>query len=161
MAAYANASNASEKRALVEQRVGLLGSKVEELAAEREAYQNGAIDRATYRARLSALVGRLAAVGEAIEAADQRGQAVGVNATRLDELRSQARELSGAEVSRLARNLTDGPGGPGSAGLFDEGHGQSGQGGGPPDDRGGNARGGGDAGGSAGNATTTRSGGSG
>ncbi len=161
-AAYANASNASEKRALVQQRVGQLNGTLAELQAERaalrEAYRNGSIDRAAYRAQLSALVGRLAAVGEAIEAADERGQAVGVNATRLDELRSQARELGGAEVSRLARNLTGGQGPPGPAGLFQEGPG--GTGGGPPEDRGNTTRGGGPPteDGAAGNATTTRAG---
>lgn len=124
-AAYANASNASEKRALVEQRFGQLNATVGELRAERAAlrqqFRNGEIDRSTYHARLSAVVGRLAALDEGIEEADERGAAVGVNRTRLDELRTRARSLSGPEVSRLARNLTGGHGRPDAPGIFDDG----------------------------------------
>lgn len=130
-AAYANASNASEKRALVEQRFGQLNATVAELqterAALREQFRDGEIDRATYHARLSAVVGRLAALDEGLEAADERGASVGVDRTRLDELRTRARSLSGPEVSRLARNLTGGNGGPGASGIFDDG---------PPGERG-------------------------
>lgn len=119
-AAFANASNASEQRALVDRRVGQLNGTIAELQAERRAlrvaYRNGTINRTTYRARLSAIVGRLSALGEAIDQTSERGAAVGVNQSRLVELRTQARNLSGAEVSRLARNLTRGP-----PGLFDEG----------------------------------------
>lgn len=131
-AAYANATNASEKRALVEQRYGQLNTTVAELKAERaalqERFRNGTINRTTYLAQLSAIVGRLAALDEGIEEAGERGAAVGANRSRIDELRSQARDLGGAEVSRLARNLTGGQGGPGPSGLFDGGPpGQSGE----------------------------------
>lgn len=131
VAAYANASNATEKRALVEARYGELNTTVGELQAERaalqEQYRNGTINRTTYLARLSAIVGQLAALGEGIEEAGDRGAQVGVNGTRLDELRSQARNLTGAEVSRLARNLTGGQGPPGPSGLFEGPPGRSGE----------------------------------
>lgn len=121
-AAFGNASNASAKRALVERRVGQLNGTIAELQAERRAlraaYRNGTINRTTYRARLSALVGRLAAVGEGIEETSERGATVGVNRSRLDQLRTQARNLSGAEVSELARSLA-GP--PGASGVFGDG----------------------------------------
>lgn len=124
-AAYANASNASEKRALVEARSGELNTTVAELQAERaalqERFQNGTINRTTYLAELSAIVGRLAALGEGIDEASERGAAVGANQTRLDELRTQARTLGGEEVSQLARNLSGGQGGPGSSGIFADG----------------------------------------
>lgn len=131
-AAYANASNASEKRALVEARYGELNTTVAELKAERaalqEQFRNGTINRTTYLAKLSAIVGRLAALGEGIDEASERGAAVGVNQTRLDELRTQARSLSGAEVSQLARNLSGGQKGPGASGIFEDGPpGQSGE----------------------------------
>lgn len=124
-AAYANASNDSEKRALVERRYGQLNTTLGELKAERQTLQaqfrNGSINRTTYLAQLSTIVGRLAALGEGIEDAGGLGAEVGVNRTRLDELRSQAHTLSGGEVSRLARNLTGGQGPPGPSGLFDDG----------------------------------------
>ncbi|MFB6360633.1 MAG: hypothetical protein ABEH59_04860 [Halobacteriales archaeon] len=153
-AAYANASNASEKRALVQRRASRLNRSLEELRAERAALQagfrNGTINRTTYLVRLSRIVGRLASLSEGIEETIERGAAVGVNQSRLQELRSRARNLSGPAVSRLARNLTGGQG-PGPAGLFDRGPpgqaGPPGQGNasnGPsenrgPADRGGNA----------------------
>lgn len=134
IAAFANASDEATQRALVEDRVVAINTTISELRAERqalqEAYRNGSIDRVTYQARLSTIVGQLAALGESIDDAGERGQAVGVNRTRLDQLRSQARELGGGEVSALARNLTGGHGPPGAPGIFDDGKP------GPPDDRG-------------------------
>lgn len=116
VAAYANSSTDAERRALVESRLGSLDSTVEELRAEREAiqaaYENGSLDRAQYRARLAVVVGQLAALGESIEATDRRGQAVGVNMSRIDTLRSQARAVGGGAVSAMARNLSIGHGSP-------------------------------------------------
>lgn len=134
VAAYARTDNASERRALVERRVGSMNATLAELRAERraikDAYRNGTMDRVTYQARLSTVVGQLAALGEGIEETSERGRAVGVNRTRLDTLRTQARELGGGEVSRLARNLTEGRVPPGRAGVFGDGRP------GPPTDRG-------------------------
>lgn len=151
-AAFANASNESAKRALVERRVGQLNGTIAELQADRRAlkaaFRNGTINRTTYRARLSAIVGRLSSLGEAIDQTSERGASVGVNQSRLDVLRTQARNLSGAEVSRLARNLTGGPPGLFEAGPPDQagerGPGEAanrsnrstGDGNGPPTDRG-------------------------
>lgn len=136
VAAYANASNASAKRALVERRVGELNTTVTELQAERRALQaafrNGSINRTTYLAELSVIVGRLAALGESLDDAGDRGRAVGVDVTRLDELRTQARELGGAEVAQIARSLAGDRGPPGQSDLFGDGPpGQSGANG-PP-----------------------------
>jgi hypothetical protein len=123
-AAYANASTAAEKRALVERRASRLNQSLKELRAERRAVQaafrNGTINRTTYLARLSTIVGRLASLSEGIEETSDRGAAVGVNQSRLQELRSEARNLSGPAVSRVARDLSGGRG-PGPAGLFDPG----------------------------------------
>jgi hypothetical protein len=134
VAAYARASNDSERRALVEARVGSMNATVAELQADRRelnaAYRNGSLNQTVYRARLATLVGQLAALGESIETADDRGRAVGVNTSRLDELRSQARELGGGAVSAAARNLTGGQAPPGRAGVFGEDRP------GPPADRG-------------------------
>jgi len=121
-AAYANASNASEKRALVHRRTAEVEGALEMLRAERRtlraAYRNGTINRTTYLARLSTIVGRLAAISEGVEAAEQRGTSIGVNRSRLQELRSLVRSLSGPDVSRLVRNLIGGSG-PGTSGLFE------------------------------------------
>lgn len=134
VAAYARATNASDRRALVERRVGSLNVSLADLEAERravqEAFQNGSMDRVTYQARLSTVVGRLAALSAGIDETSQRGRAVGVNETRLETLRTQARELGGGEVSRIARNLTGGRAPPGHAGVFgDDRPGRSGDGG--------------------------------
>lgn len=136
VAAYANASNDTDRRALVEARVGSLNATVAELQAERRAlqaaYRNGSINRTTYQAQLAAIVGQLAALGESIEATDQRGRAVGVNTSRLDTLRTQARELGGGAVSAMARNLTGDQAPPGRADVFGDDRP------GPPGDRGSN-----------------------
>lgn len=122
VAAYANTSNDSERRALVERRLGSMDATVAELQSERRelqaAYRNERINRTVYRSRLASLVGQLASLGESIETADERGRAVGVNTSRLDALRTQARELGGGAVSAAARNLTDGPSPPGPANVF-------------------------------------------
>lgn len=153
-AAYANASTASEKRALVERRASRLNGSIRALREERKevraAFRNGTINRTTYLARLSTIVGRIASLSEGIEATADRGAAVGVNQSRLHDLRTQARNLSGPAVSRLARNLGAGSG-PGPPGLFEQGPpgqaGPPGSGNGSdrasdnqgPDNRGGNA----------------------
>lgn len=141
VAAYANASDNATRRALVQSRVGSLDTSIAELRQERQAlqtaYRNGSINRTTYQARLATIVGKLAALGEGIEEADQRGRAVGVNATRLDVLRTQARALGGGAVSAIARNLTGDHGPPGRAGVFGEDHPGPPDGQGPPTDRGG------------------------
>ncbi len=136
-AAFADASDEPAQRALVDRRAAALNGSMAELAAERralrEAYRNGSIDRAEYEIRMAAVVGQLAAVGDSIEETSERARAVGADTTGLDELRSQARELGGDEVSRMARNLTGNGAPPGRSGVFgDERPGQSGQGG-PPD----------------------------
>ena len=139
-AAYENASEEAAKRDLVRQRVEALDGSLADLRAERErlreAYQDGDLTRAEYRARLSAVVGRLAALGDGIEATSERAGEVGVNATRLDELRTQARELGGQEVAALARTLAGGapPGGAGVFGPADGGPGERSPG--PPSDAG-------------------------
>lgn len=126
VAAFATTANESQQRALVEARVGSINASLAELRAEHQAleaaYRNGSIDRITYRARLSAIVGQLAALSDGIEETSDRGRAVGVNETRLDTLRTQARELGGGEVSELARNLTGGHDPPGHAGVFGDDH---------------------------------------
>lgn len=169
VASYARA-NGSERRTLVEGRVGTLNRSLADLHAERQAlqaqYRNGTIDRLTYRARLSALVGQLAALGDGIEDASVRGRAVGVDETQLETLRTQARELGGGEVSRIARNLSGGHDPPGHAGVFgDSRPGRSGdagpddRGNGPPDSPGNRGNGGGPPsdrqGGAAGDTTST------
>lgn len=136
VAAYANASTDGERRALVETRMGSLDSTVEELRAEREtlqaAYENGSIDRVQYRARLGVIVGQLAALGESVESTDRRGRAVGVNVTRLDTLRTQARTVGGGPVSAMAHNLSSGHGSP-RADIFGDDHPAPPGPGGPPD----------------------------
>lgn len=134
VAAYANASDNATRRGLVESRVGALDGSIAELRAERRAvqtaYRNGTINRTTYQARLATIAGQLAALGESIEATDERGRAVGVNTSRLATLRTQARELGGGAVSAIARNLTGPRAPPGQSGVFGDGPR------GPPTDRG-------------------------
>lgn len=125
-AAYVEASDNSTKRTLVVRRAQGLNTTLNELQEERRTlqmeYRNGDINRTEYLARLATIVGELAALSEGIDDASERGQAVGVNETRLNTLRTRARELGGGEVSQIARNLTGDHTPPGRAGIFSNGN---------------------------------------
>jgi len=143
VAAFEHASNATDRRHLVASRLDTLDAALASLQTDRQAlqsaYRNGSINRSTYLAGLANLVGRLAAVGDGVNEADQHGQSVGVNRTRLDELRTRASELGGGAVSQLARNLTDDHEAPGQAGVFEgDHHGRAGDGSGHGSDHGAN-----------------------
>lgn len=125
-AAYVEASENSSKRTLVVKRAQGLNTTLNELQEERRTlrmkYRNGDINRTEYLARLATIVGELAALSEGIEDASDRGQAVGVNDSRLNTLQTRARELGGGEVSQIARNLTGDHTPPGRAGTFSNGN---------------------------------------
>ena len=103
-------SNASEQARLVRQRATQLGDRIAELREERSVLLDGG--NATVReraeaARLAAQANSLAGSIDDTEDAARRAN-VSLNRTKLDELRTNARNLTGPEVSELARGLIDG-----------------------------------------------------
>jgi hypothetical protein len=134
-AAKYNQSEESERPAVVQSRIDRLERRSERLRermADLQAkHENGTMPRVAYRARASRLTAELNALDESINETDERARAVGVNTSQLDQLRTQARNLSGQEVAAVARDL--GVGRPDHAGPpEDRGPGDAG----PPEERG-------------------------
>lgn len=100
-------SNASERPEMVTNRVGVLDRRLERLEAERAELLNASDGNVTVeeRAKASRLAARIDALRDAINRTAEAAESTGVNATRLDELRTNARNLSGPEVAALARDL--------------------------------------------------------
>lgn len=109
-------SNGS-KAGLVANRTERLETRLQELEQTREeleaAYENGSIQNGTYQVRLTTLSARISATEQMINRTivessrlphDVR-QAHGVNQTRLDSLRTHARNLTGPEVAAIARTI--------------------------------------------------------
>ncbi|MFC7175952.1 hypothetical protein [Halosegnis marinus] len=102
---FANASNET-RRALVEQRGDELVERLERLRAQRAELLNGSDDLTVgERARAARLLTEIRSLRTAINTTDAAAAEVGVNATRLAELRENASELDGPEVAELARGL--------------------------------------------------------
>ncbi|MCU4717970.1 hypothetical protein [Halapricum hydrolyticum] len=160
--AIAAAESDERKAAVVADRLPAIETRLEELRQQREqlrtAYENGTLDRDTYRARTAALAARTQqlehqlnrsrSVADALP--EQARAAAGLDVSEIDSLREQASEMRGGEVAEIARGIAgpsvgkgmpDSPGGPpaGVPGNWTGGPG-SGPGGpadpGPPDDSG-------------------------
>ncbi|WP_227133512.1 hypothetical protein [Halorubellus salinus] len=112
-AAEWNQSNASAN-ALVDKRAKTLESRLNALQNQKERLlaQKDNLSDVAYTARMSALAARIDALQNALNATSDRARMAGVNATRLDELRTNANNLTGPEVAAIARNLSVGVGGP-------------------------------------------------
>lgn len=123
-ASFANASNET-KRALVAQRTDVLEQRLERLRTQRNALLNGS-DNLTVaeQAKAARLTTEMNNLKQAINTTDDAASEVGVNASRLERLRTEANELDGPEVAELARGLA----GQGDRGPPEER--------GPPEDRG-------------------------
>lgn len=103
------------KVGMVSDRTEALERRLTRLEREREALLNESADNVSMadRARAARLTTRAQALQEAINDTRSAGLAVGVDVSRLEELRNRARNLSGPEVAALAGNITDTPdGGP-------------------------------------------------
>lgn len=108
-AAQFERSNASERARMVRQRTSNIGARIAELREERAQLLddgNATVRDRAEAARLSEQADGLSGSIEQTEAAAQRAN-VQLNATALDELRSEARNLTGPEVAELARGLVD------------------------------------------------------
>jgi hypothetical protein len=136
-----NRSGERSRADLVTGRTNTLADRLETLQAERQELleREGNLTVAE-RARAARLAARADALQNAINNTEQAAERAGVNADRFDELRENARNLSGPEVAEMATSLVENPGrGPGAA----PGDGPEGAGadanvtdGGPPDDPG-------------------------
>ena len=102
-----NSSDTERREQLVESRSAALVRKVNRLQSERFELLNGSDGgvSAQERAKAARLAARIESLNEAINDTQRAAEVVGVNVTRLNELRSNARTLNGSEISEMARGL--------------------------------------------------------
>lgn len=108
--AFNDTGNRSVQVKLVERRTAELRSQLadlrerkEELLAEREA---GNVSETAYRARIGRLVGRINALNAAINATESRADVVDADVEALESLRTDARNLTGPEISSAVRGVS-------------------------------------------------------
>ncbi|ADB59487.1 hypothetical protein Htur_0589 [Haloterrigena turkmenica DSM 5511] len=127
---YETADNES-REALVRDRTDELVERLETLKAEREDLRErqDELDRGAYQARMAKFAVEIRSLENEIDRTERRANETGVDADRLDELRTNAETLNGPEVAETVRQL----GGPDTV----PGRGQSDDrpGNGQPDDR--------------------------
>lgn len=108
-----------------EQRLRALEERKAELDEQRES---GEISESRYRAEIAGLAAEANAAEATLDRSEEAAdglpedvlEANGVNVTAIQELRTDARELNGQEVSEIARGITgDDPGAPGDAAAAD------------------------------------------
>jgi hypothetical protein len=88
--------------------------------------KRGQLPAVAYTAQATTLRERIRSLQERINGTERTAQRVGVNASALDRLRTQTANMSGPEVSAVARNITDAPRGPpGESGPPDRAAGQN------------------------------------
>lgn len=121
VAAFAR-GNASQS-AMVNQRTAALENRLSALQAQRADLLNDSDDNLSddnlsvaERARTARLIARANALQNAINSTEQAAVEAGVDRSRLETLRTEARNLTGPEVAELARGLAGAPGnGPNAA----------------------------------------------
>jgi hypothetical protein len=130
-----NHSNATAEQ-LVTARANALENRLAALQRQKERLlaKQDQLPEVAYKAQMTRLAARIDAIQRAINATSDRARAAGVNTTRLDTLRSEARNLTGPEIAAIARNLSAGVGPPPHAGPpgRNGAPGQNGTPGGPP-----------------------------
>lgn len=105
-------ANESERARMVHDRASTLEQRVQRLEAERAELLNASDGGVTVaeRARAARLAARADALRDAIDRTQTAAASAGVNASRLEELRTNARNLGGQEVADLARGIAGPPG---------------------------------------------------
>lgn len=121
------AENDSERAAIIGAELNETEAELAELREQREAlktaFENGEISEREYRVRTAKLAAQLSGVEEITNKSESAAAGIpaetlaanGVDAERIDELRSNASELRGGEVAEIARNIA-GPNAGGSPG---------------------------------------------
>jgi len=104
-----NASNESQ-RALVAERTEMLQAQLERLREQRQAIltQEGNLTVAD-RAKAARLTAEINSLRQGINTTDQAASAAGINESSLDQLRRNASDLDGSEVSDIAGDIADPP----------------------------------------------------
>jgi hypothetical protein len=104
--AAVNRTNGSAREAVIRQRAAELEQRVERLRRERAELTNRSELSIAERARAARVTTSSDNLRNNINETAQVAMEAGVNTTRLERLRSEARELSGPEVAEIARGLS-------------------------------------------------------
>lgn len=108
-AAFENASNQTERAAVVRDRVATLRNRIERIRDQQELLQtarnNGSISAAEFRARMSRLVGKLTALNRSLEELANQAESVGVNRTAVETLRQQAANAASPALAAFAQEM--------------------------------------------------------
>lgn len=111
------AANDSQRAAIVAAELDETETRLAELreqrAALQTAFENGEISRQEYRVRTAKLAAELSGVEQIANRSESAAAGIpnetlaanGVDAERIDELRSNASDLRGGEVAEIARNV--------------------------------------------------------
>lgn len=109
-AAFNGTNNQSVKTRLVERRTRELRGELQTLQQRRDElvaqHEAGEISETRYKAKLSHLLGRINALQSAIDTTAPKARQVGANVSQLQSMREEAKNLSGPEISAVARNTT-------------------------------------------------------
>jgi hypothetical protein len=140
-AAYEN-ETADDRTDLVRNRTGELRDELANLRERRHRLQENRenMSRVEYRARMSRLVNDIRSLERAANRTEPLAEEVGVNTTELREVRTNASNLTGEEVSTLAQQMAVVPDDVDRGPPEDRGQGNdttSDENAGQPDDRGG------------------------
>lgn len=109
-AASFNDSNESDRPEVVSERIDELEERLETLREERAELLDGTEGgnlTVAERAKAARLNARIGALEESINGTAVAAERAGLNTTRLDELRTNASQLSGPEVAAIATGLVD------------------------------------------------------
>jgi len=87
----------------LERRLQQLRNQSAQLTAR---YENGTLSGTAYRARASALSGRITALERALDETTTRAISIGANTTDLDRIQARAKNLSRQSVATAARNIS-------------------------------------------------------
>ncbi|MCU4801490.1 hypothetical protein OB920_14010 [Halobacteria archaeon HArc-gm2] len=109
-------ANESKQARMAERRAGSLEQRLERLRERNqtltERYENGSLSRSAYVAQSSQLSGRIAALRTSVDETDRAAERAGINDTRFDTLRTEARNMTGPETAGVARDVVAGGQGP-------------------------------------------------
>jgi hypothetical protein len=102
-----NDASAENRKDLVRGRANNLETRLEQLREQRAELKDRADGDLTLaeRAKAARLTARINALEASIDTTSTAAERAGVDSNRLQQLRSQASELNGSEVSEMARGL--------------------------------------------------------
>lgn len=109
-AEFNGTQNQSVQIRLVERRTQELRSELQTLQQQRDQliaqHEAGEISETRYKAKISNLLGRINALQSAINTTAPRARQVGADVSQYQSMREQAKNLSGPEISAIARNTS-------------------------------------------------------